>query len=463
MVVYVSDAAEPSAIAEGAFGAAKIVSVEPAAALDAIAAAGADVVAIEAAAADTQWLEAIRRLAPNATLIAAGVAAPGVLCAADSASLPALVRLAVEAARLRAQARTGDERWRRLADAASDAVIVHAQGRIRWVNGAAAQWLGEAPPAFVGRAVDEVVAPAGRFDQDDAAALRFAPGRLLRRDGSLVEVEIAADTGCFGGVAAVELVARRVPSRSAGRAERRDRLTSLPGRGEFRERLAAALARAHRGGRKAAVLVVDIDRFQAVNAAVGQAGGDLVLQRLAERLQRGTRQGDTVARLAGDQFGLALEALDDRNGAALAAERVRGALAQPVDLPSGRIEPTASIGLAVYPDDGSDADALWQRAELAVRHAKEGGRNTWRAYSAELDSRARRDALRRAEIARRSARLTPREREVMELLVTGKANKMVAYLLGTAPRTVEKHRASIMEKMEADSLAELVRMAMEAG
>ena len=98
---------------------------------------------------------------------------------------------------------------------------------------------------------------------------------------------------------------------------------------------------------------------------------------------------------------------------------------------------------------------------MAMHFAKDCGGNNYQFYAPELDGRSRRDELRRAEIAQRLARLTPREREVLDMLVAGKANKMVAYLLGTSTRTIDNHRASIMDKMQADSLPELVRMRLD--
>lgn len=122
---------------------------------------------------------------------------------------------------------------------------------------------------------------------------------------------------------------------------------------------------------------------------------------------------------------------------------------------------TASVGITLFPDDARDVDAMLRNADIAMYYAKERGRNNHQFYSAELETMTRRDELRRNEVAQRLARLTPREREVLDLLVEGKASKMIAYLLGTSTRTIDVHRARVMEKMEADSLADLVRAVLE--
>jgi DNA-binding NarL/FixJ family response regulator len=122
---------------------------------------------------------------------------------------------------------------------------------------------------------------------------------------------------------------------------------------------------------------------------------------------------------------------------------------------------TVSIGITIFPLDGRDLDTLLRNADVAMHYAKERGRNNYQFYSPELDAHTRRDELRRAETERRLASLTPREREVLDLLISGKASKMIAYLLGTSSRTIDIHRARVMEKMGADSLPELVRMVLE--
>jgi DNA-binding NarL/FixJ family response regulator len=118
------------------------------------------------------------------------------------------------------------------------------------------------------------------------------------------------------------------------------------------------------------------------------------------------------------------------------------------------------MGVTAYPDDAADPDRLLRNADVALWQAKAANRNRYEFFSPQMDDRYRRSQDVHAAIAARFASLTPREREVMERLVAGEANKMIAYELGASPRTIEQHRARIMEKMGAGSLAELVRMAV---
>lgn len=242
-----------------------------------------------------------------------------------------------------------------------------------------------------------------------------------------------------------------------------DALTALPNRSQLRDHLDGALARAARNNQLLGLMFLDLDRFQNVNATLGLGAGDFVLKQTAERLKQSVRKGDMVARLGGDEFSVVLEGLAEKDGAAVAAQQQLQSLVRPVALDRQEIVLTVSIGIAVFPSDGRDLDALLRNADVAMHYAKERGRNNFQFYSPELDAHSRRDELRRAETERRLASLTPREREVLDLLVTGKASKMIAYLLGTSTRTIDIHRARVMEKMEAGSLPELVRMVVEHG
>jgi diguanylate cyclase (GGDEF)-like protein len=172
--------------------------------------------------------------------------------------------------------------------------------------------------------------------------------------------------------------------RSGGRGGRdraggRDPLTGLADRGALAgtvaDHLAAHAARAAGGAgdRRLALLLVDLDRFKHVNDALGHATGDRLLVEVGRRLAGLTRPGEVVARLGGDEFALVVPRLDGVPGARAHAARIVGALAEPVQLDGLALDVAGSVGVAVYPEHGTDFAALMQHAEVAMYDAKQRG------------------------------------------------------------------------------------------
>ena len=150
-----------------------------------------------------------------------------------------------------------------------------------------------------------------------------------------------------------------------------DDLTGLPNRARFRERAAAALEEAKVKGTRLAVLLIDLDRFKDVNDTLGHASGDRLLVALARDLPRLMRRGDTVARLGGDEFGILALEISDPTAVLALAERLRDILAEPREIDGIDLDIAASIGIALYPDHGADAEILLQRADVAMYRSKE--------------------------------------------------------------------------------------------
>ena len=164
-----------------------------------------------------------------------------------------------------------------------------------------------------------------------------------------------------------------------------DALTSLANRRLFQEHLTLALALAQRRQRLVAVLFLDLDHFKIVNDSLGHSTGDALLKIVAARLKAAVREGDTVARVGGDEFTIVLQELGDRSDAAVVAQKVLHTIAEPVEINGHRLYVTTSIGITLFPDDGDDAETLLKNADNAMYRAKAEGRNTYQMSTQELN------------------------------------------------------------------------------
>ena len=169
-----------------------------------------------------------------------------------------------------------------------------------------------------------------------------------------------------------------------------DSLTGLPNRALFQDRLRQGLALARRKQSQLALLFLDLDRFKPVNDCHGHAAGDALLQQAARRMSASVRESDTVARLGGDEFVLLLHGIEHAAAACLVAEKVRLALNQPFVVAGRLLSISATIGLALHPEHGSDALELLCHADSAMYQAKASGRNQVQLYQPGMSARPRR-------------------------------------------------------------------------
>ena len=165
-----------------------------------------------------------------------------------------------------------------------------------------------------------------------------------------------------------------------------DPLTDLPNRTLFYDRLKQTLAQAKRHGRGVGVLFVDLDHFKTINDSLGHETGDALLKIVADRLVRCVRSSDTIARLSGDEFTLVLQDLNREQDAGHVAQKVLEAVGQPATVGDQEIPITASVGIALYPSDATDPDALIAQADRAMYRAKEKGGHCWQYVSEEMNA-----------------------------------------------------------------------------
>ena len=161
-----------------------------------------------------------------------------------------------------------------------------------------------------------------------------------------------------------------------------DMLTGLPNRAMFHDRLAQELKKADRSDQSFALMLVDLDRFKDVNDTHGHAMGDILLQEAARRMVDCVRESDTVARLGGDEFIVVLPQLNDPKYAENIAKKIITALAAPFQLRDQVAHVSASLGIALYPQDAVDIGHLIRNADQAMYAAKNNGRNSFSYYHA---------------------------------------------------------------------------------
>jgi diguanylate cyclase (GGDEF)-like protein/PAS domain S-box-containing protein len=160
-----------------------------------------------------------------------------------------------------------------------------------------------------------------------------------------------------------------------------DPLTGLPNRRLLQDRLGQALSRAERTGSSMALMFIDLDGFKEVNDSLGHDVGDLLLCEVAARLQRCIRASDTIGRFGGDEFAIVVEEASSPADLVMVGERIVAALAAPFRLDGRRVHTGASIGIALYPSDGTDATTLLKNADVAMYKAKRSGRNRFEFFS----------------------------------------------------------------------------------
>jgi len=183
-----------------------------------------------------------------------------------------------------------------------------------------------------------------------------------------------------------DVTARKVEEDRTQYLAHHDALTHLPNRVLIADRIRQALAKARRDRTRLALMFVDLDRFKPVNDELGHDIGDLLLQEAARRLQDCMRESDTAARIGGDEFIVLLPTIDAEPDARVVAEKIRHALCQPFELAGHRLDISCSIGVAIYPEHGSNDEQLLKHADIAMYHAKQSGRNNVKVFQSGMQA-----------------------------------------------------------------------------
>jgi diguanylate cyclase (GGDEF)-like protein/PAS domain S-box-containing protein len=315
-----------------------------------------------------------------------------------------VVRDVTEQRRVREALAEREQRFRDVVEASGEYVwetdtqwrYTYLSARVEGVLGyMRAELLGRAPREFMplgeARALDEWFERNARAGQP----FRDLVHRSITKSGKVIWQQVSGmpvldAQGRLAGYrgTGADVTARKQAEERIQVLATRDALTGLPNRALLGDRAAQAILAAARSRGMLAVLLIDVDRFKLVNDSLGHRAGDALLRAVAERLCNTLRRDDTLARLGGDEFVLLWDGLKAAQDAALVAQRVQAILQRPFTLEGRALNVTASIGVAIYPEDGRDFNELLKNADTALYDAKDGGRNGFRFFSPALHTRA---------------------------------------------------------------------------
>ncbi|MGE0849439.1 MAG: EAL domain-containing protein [Hyphomicrobiaceae bacterium] len=326
---------------------------------------------------------------PDPTLLVTGFTADAAIMALAIAGLTILVMIAGLAAAVmdRQTSRHSVERIRELVDAASEGIIIATDGVIINANRRITELCGAED--LLGRRVggdllEEMIVPPQRGSVTVETMLKIA-------DGGVIPVEVLCQTfrsGIRGNevYAIRDLTERRHNEAKINHMARHDALTDLPNRMLLAERLDQALIHAGREG-MIAVLCVDLDRFKEVNDSLGHSVGDTLLKAAADRLRGCLRETDTIARMGGDEFVILMSEAIQLVEVTSLATRLIEAVSAPFLVQDHQILIGASVGIALSPSDGSEAEQLLKNADIALYRAKSEGRGAYRFFEKGMDLR----------------------------------------------------------------------------
>jgi diguanylate cyclase (GGDEF)-like protein len=259
-----------------------------------------------------------------------------------------------------------------LNDALHGVVSGHVESDLREAEEAGERDLGQLLEVYVPLQFGDYQRPAGAFE----IYLPYGPiATTIQRETTRMYVLLVF------GLALLYAVLFRIVKKASQRLSRQaaenehialhDGLTDLPNRTLFHDRIEQAILSAERESTTLGVLLIDVDRFKEVNDTLGHRSGDLLLQQIGARIQATVRESDTVARLGGDEFGVLLPKLVDRRSASSVADKVRKDLERSFMVKGLVLDVEASMGIALYPEHGADAETLIQHADVAMYTAKE--------------------------------------------------------------------------------------------
>jgi len=283
-------------------------------------------------------------------------------------------------------------RWREITDSTFESVLIFQNEKIVDANSASEHLFGYKPEQLIGTNGNLL------FGESQLSSLPLNSSSshehvgeftLKHSDGNDIHVEVRTRSGTFNEESVQTLAIRDVSQYKKQEEQLRklgytDNLTGLYNRALFQDHLQLAIDKAQRIPQKHALLYIDLDQFKHVNDSLGHDVGDELLKEVGKRLMKRVRNVDTVARLGGDEFAILIEDIIAPYNAAKVADGVIEVMSDEIVIEDYRLQVSPSIGIAIFPTDGDNGGELLRKADTAMYHAKDQGRNNYQFYTEEL-------------------------------------------------------------------------------
>jgi diguanylate cyclase (GGDEF)-like protein/PAS domain S-box-containing protein len=298
--------------------------------------------------------------------------------------------------------RRSEERFEKIFQASPDAIVISrlSDGRYLEVNQRWLELFGYSRDEAIGRSAldlgvwaDPAERPRFVAEVRHRGAVKDFETRFRKKSGAIIDALLSADVIDISGephviVPILDITDRKRAEERIQQLATRDALTGLPNRLLLNDRLALAISHTQRHGGSLALLFIDLDRFKYINDSLGHVIGDVFLKAVAERLSGIMRQGDTLARIGGDEFVVLLENIvAAQDAAGQVARKVLASFGEPFLVEGHSLACSCSIGISVFPADATDPQMLIRDADTAMYHVKDSGRGAYRYFSAEMNTR----------------------------------------------------------------------------
>jgi diguanylate cyclase (GGDEF)-like protein/PAS domain S-box-containing protein len=293
-----------------------------------------------------------------------------------------------------------EKKYRSLFEGSRDAIyMTAADGQLMDANQAFLDLFGYSREEIVQSNAKQVYATAKdrnvfKKTMEERGSLRDFEIQLLKKDGTIMDCLLSVTTKRgedgkiieYNGIVR-DITAYKKAQETIHHMAYHDPLTGLPNRTLFNDRLNMAIARAQRGGKQIAVMMLDIDKFKHINDKYGHETGDKVLKTVADRLGNALRKSDTIARMGGDEFLIIVPEMEKAADVLVVAQKILTVFQTPFDWNGFKLSGSTSIGIAMYPEDGDNGEALIRCADIAMYSVKAKGGNNFCIYVPEIEDK----------------------------------------------------------------------------